>query len=103
MRKQRFFLIFLVVLGFGVSLAVPAEDDPETSYDESEALPYEGTPLFSITLPQASARIARDESGCGSPFRFKPSAERRKCSRENYTESYCVPVSLTIINHSLRC
>jgi len=103
MRKLRFLLILFELLGFGVSLAVPAEDLPETSYDESEVLPYEGTPLFSISLPQASGRIAKDELGCGSQFRFKTSGECRKCSRENCAESYCVPVSLTIINHSLRC
>jgi hypothetical protein len=42
-----------------VSLAVPAEDVPETAYDESEGLPYEGTPLFSIVLSPLSARTTQ--------------------------------------------
>jgi len=52
-------LVLCVLLGFGVSLAVPAEDVPETAYDESEGLPYEGTPLFSIVAPLAAARTTQ--------------------------------------------
>jgi hypothetical protein len=103
MRKRRAVVVLLLLLVFGVSGVVPAEDVPETPYDESEALPYAATPLFSIALPQPSGRIAKAELKCASPFRFKPLAKYRACSRENYAESYCVPVSLTIINHSLRC
>jgi hypothetical protein len=50
MRRPRSILVLCVVLAFGTSLAVPAEDVPETAYDESEALPYEGAPLFSIVI-----------------------------------------------------
>jgi hypothetical protein len=95
--------VLLLLLVFGVSVVLPAEDVPETPYDESEVLPYAGTPLFSIALPQPGGRIAKAELNCASPFRFKPLAKYRACSRENYADSYCVPVSLTIINHSLRC
>ena len=56
MRKPWSVLIIFVLLAFGVSLAVPAEDVPETAYDESEALPFEGVPLFSIALRQVAAR-----------------------------------------------
>ena len=55
-RKPWSVLIIFVLLAFGVSLAVPAEDVPETAYDESEALPFEGVPLFSIPLQQVAAR-----------------------------------------------
>jgi hypothetical protein len=55
MRRSCFVLVLCVLLGFGVSLAVPAEDVPETAYDESEALAYEGTPLFSIVVPLVAA------------------------------------------------
>lgn len=103
MRKRRSVLVLLLLLVFGVSVVLPAEDVPETPYDESEALPYAGTPLFSIALPQPSGRTVKAELSCGSPFRFKPLAKFLACSRENYAESYCVPVSLTIINPSLRC
>ena len=56
MRTLWSVLVLCVLLGFGVSLAVPAEDVPETAYDESEGLPYEGTPLFSIVVPLLVAR-----------------------------------------------
>jgi hypothetical protein len=56
MRKPWSVLIIFVLLALGVSLAVPAEDIPETAYDESEALPFEGVPLFSIPLPRVAAR-----------------------------------------------
>jgi hypothetical protein len=46
-------LALLVVLVMSVSFAVPAEDAPETSYDESESLPFDGTPVLSL----AAARI----------------------------------------------
>lgn len=55
MRRHLSILILFVLLGFGVSLGVPAEDVPETAYDESEGLPYEDTPLFPVA-PLAVAR-----------------------------------------------
>ena len=54
--KTRFAIVFLMILALGLPLGFPAEDIPETAYDESEALPYEGTPLFSIELPPVAAR-----------------------------------------------
>jgi hypothetical protein len=59
MRMPCSILVLCVLLGFGVSLAVAAEDVPETAYDESEELPYEGTPLFSIVVPLAAARTTQ--------------------------------------------
>ena len=59
MRRPCSILILFVLLGFGVPLAVPAEDVPETAYDESEGLPYEGTPLFSIVVPLVAARTTQ--------------------------------------------
>lgn len=54
--KPRFVIVFLMLLSLGLSLSVPAEDIPETPYDESEALPYEAIPMFSIASQPASAR-----------------------------------------------
>ena len=59
MRRPCLGLIFFVLLGFGVSLAVPAEDVTETAFDDSEELPYEGTPLFSVVVPLAAARTTQ--------------------------------------------
>jgi hypothetical protein len=103
MRRPCFILILFVLLGFGLSLSVPAEDVPETAYDESEGLPYEGAPLFSSVVPQASARIAKAELSCDPVLRFNSLTKRCKRHRENDARSHRVPDSLTILNHSLRC
>ena len=82
MRKPCFILIIFVLLAFGGSLAVPAEDVPETAYDESEGLPYEGTSLFPIVVPLAAARALRSS---WSSFRFEhgvPSPFTPACVRD---------------------
>jgi hypothetical protein len=103
MRKPRSAFVLLLLLVFGVSLAVPAEDVPETPYDESETLPYEGTPLFSIVVPQASDRMARAKTSCRPQLRFNSLTKRCRRRPENNARSHRVPVSPTILNHSLRC
>ncbi len=75
MRKPRSVLLFFVLLVLGLSLTVPVEDLPETAYDESEASPYETTPLFSTLISQAAASVTgvvRRAVGLrsGTPFRF---------------------------------
>jgi len=81
MRGPCSILVLFVLLAFGASLAVPAEDIPETPYDESESVPYQGTPLSSIVaLPvasrttQAPLRSLDLKLGAPSPF---PSARVR--------------------------
>lgn len=54
--KTRFAVIFLMMLALGLGPGLAAEDIPETPYDETEALPYESIPLFSIVLSPLSAR-----------------------------------------------
>lgn len=103
MRKPRSVLIFLLLLGFGLSLAVPAEDVPETPYDESETLPYERTPLFSITVTQPSDRTAKAEPRSDSLLRFNSSTKRGQRRREESARLHRVPNLLTILNHALRC
>lgn len=100
MRKpRRFFLVLFVLLSFGVSLMLQAEEVLEAPYDESETLPYEGTPLFSIVVPQACGRIAKAGVRRGSLLRFSSSTSRCDHSRENYAELHCVLDFLTTINH----
>jgi hypothetical protein len=53
-------IVCLMILALGLPLGFPAEDVPETAYDESEALPYEGAPLFSIELPPVAARTTQE-------------------------------------------
>jgi hypothetical protein len=103
MRKPRCVLILFVLLGFCVSLGFPADDVLETDYDESEALPYENTPLFSIVVPQASARVAKADLSFDSLLRFNSLTIRCKRRRETVHGRTASPDSLTIINHSLRC
>ncbi len=95
--------MLLVLLAFGMSLAVPAEDVPETPYDESEGQPYESTPAFSGVALQASARIAKAELSCDPLLRCASLTKRCKRRRESDARPYWVPDSLTILNHSLRC
>jgi hypothetical protein len=95
--------ILLLLLSFSVCQALPAEDVPETAYDESEGLPYEATPLFSIVVPQASARIGKASLSCDSQLHYKPLTKRCERRRENNARPSLVQDSLTILNHSLRC
>jgi len=103
MRTPRSALVILLLLGFGLPLAVPAEDVPETPYDESEALPYERTPLFSIAVPQASPRIAKAGVSRDSPVFFHSWTKHSMSGRGENAQPVCVPASLAIRNHSLRC
>ena len=58
--KLGFAVVFLMIFAFGLFVAFPAEDFPETAYDESEApTPFEAVPLFSIAVPRAAARTTQ--------------------------------------------
>ena len=77
MRRPCFILILFVLLGFGVSLAVPAEDVPETAYDESEALPFEDTPAVLHRSARNRHASAKRAAPCFSvPPRFPKKARR---------------------------
>ena len=54
--KPRCAVLFLMVLTIGMSLALPAEDVLDAVYDESETLPCEVIPLFSIALWPVAVR-----------------------------------------------
>lgn len=57
--KPRWAVVFLMVLSVCLSLGLPAEDVLDAVYDESEPLPYEVSPLFSIAVrPVAAPRTA---------------------------------------------
>jgi hypothetical protein len=103
MRKPRSALVLLLLLlVFGVSLAVPAEDVLETPYDESESMPYEKTPLFSIVVLEIVAAAATGLT-CASPLCFGFSRLRYQCRRRSSAQLRHVNDSLTILDHSLRC
>ena len=48
--------MLFVLLSFGVSFGIPAENAPETEYDESETLPYESAVPFSVLTPLGGCR-----------------------------------------------
>ena len=107
--KPRFAIVFLMLLGMGLSLSFPAEDVLDAIYNESEAVPYEGAPQFSIDAPLRSARMAKAELSRGSALRFNSLMKRCKLGRENNARGHVTQVlvrdSLTIVNQhiSLRC
>ena len=75
--KPRFAIVFLMVLSLGLPVGFAAQDVPETTYDESETAPYEGTPRFSIAAPPVAARTPLDVLSLlhlkpGAPSLFGP-------------------------------
>jgi hypothetical protein len=98
MRDSRSILVLLVAFLFGLSFAVPAEDVPDTPYDESEVLPYESAPLIVIDI--ASPTALNSHYGFHAFFVNK--------GRETHTTSngrFGCPISesLIILEHLLRC
>lgn len=103
MKRAHSVFALLVLLVFCVSLAVPTEDVPETAYHDCEVLPYESTPLFSITRPQASARTAEARFAGICLLRCNSSMTLGQRRREDNEPSNRVPDSHIILNHSFRC
>jgi hypothetical protein len=103
MKESFFTLLLLAGLVFGLSFAIPVEDDPKTPYDESEQLPYESTPLFSIGV-QESARAPEAFLKSSCYFQLG-SLTRCDDIYAGQKEPSVQPISdsLTILGHSLRC
>ena len=57
--QPRFAIVFLMLFALGVSVGLPAEDILEAVYDESEAVPYERTPVFSVVVRPLPARTTQ--------------------------------------------
>ena len=95
MKKPRSALIIVVLLILGLSWVVPAEDLAETAYDESEALPYEGTPLLADVVSQTAASTTQAARSTlrlllACPSRFPP-------TRINRTEVHrCAEAAVTL-------
>lgn len=94
----------LVTVVLSVSIAVPAEDVPETAYDESESMPYEGSPEVSVAEPEA-AKLA---------LAARPPISQRHSSSPWIKDAPVVLIrvtgsvdrladSITIFERSLRC
>ena len=102
MTKSRSTLVLFIALFLSVSFAVPAEDIPETAYDESESLPYENTSLFSITVPEAVAEAPAVRTRVAL---LHLNSLRLGTQRLDHRTGSPYPISdsLTILDHSLRC
>jgi hypothetical protein len=101
MTKPCFALVLFLLVGFCAFLAVPAEDVPETPYDESEAMPYEDTAQFSIIEETAAVTATITPSVTCRPALFFGSSDRQT-GRDSNTPSRHSP-SLALLHHSLRC
>jgi len=102
MRTARCVLVLVVAVVFGVSPVFPAEDLPETPYDESEPLPYEMTPLLSGDIVQEPAPAPHVVPIVPSDLFSTP---RHALSRAEYSRlvAHRIPESLVILDHTLRC
>ncbi len=117
MNSSRCALLIFVALVLTLSLAAPAEDVPETTYDESASLPYVGTcvvslagrepeveaSVVSIAVPECIAEATAVRPHTSRPsfgFVRRPGAQLRD-GRTGWVHR--VSDSLTILDHSLRC
>jgi len=103
MRKPFSILVLCVLLGFCVSLVVPAEDVPETAYDESEALPYVSSSMFSVAVPKP---VVPAPGVRGVAALLRPGSLRRFATQrfeQGTCRTYPICNSLTILDHSFRC
>jgi hypothetical protein len=103
MIQFRSMLLVFVALVLSVSFAVPAEDVPETAYDESESLPCESTPVVSAAVPETVP-----EAPCLRPrasWLRLDSLRRPGAPHLENRKSWADPISasLIILDHSLRC
>jgi len=96
-------LPLMLVLLFGISLAIPALDDPDTPYDESEELPYDITPTPSIEVLAQSARPLRASLGLASPLQFGSITQSEEArTNTDKLQAPSISESPTILGHSLR-
>ena len=95
-------LILLATFTLISFFTVPAEDLPETAYDESESLPYEMTPLLSGNIVQESAPAPQIMPiGRSDSLTMPRQALGRAGCRE--LAAHHRPNSLIILDHTLRC
>jgi hypothetical protein len=84
-------VFFLMILTLGMSLGLPAVDVLDAVYDESEALPFEAIPQFSIVLLPVATRTThaplsslRLKLSAPSPF---PSARVRDTDANRHADA----------------
>ncbi len=101
MRTWRSALIFAMAYVLTLGYAVPAEDAPDTAYDESELLPYEATPPFAIVMPKG---VTESTPRSRTPSRKTPVLEGHPYSTDRIPPSPPVTnARIRVLDHSLRC
>ena len=104
MRLSVLTLLLIAALVCGLSLAIPAKDDPDTSYDESEELPYDVTPapLIEVLAQCASSHQPSITPGPLLQFACITNSKEVRADEEKF-QTPPISGSPTILGHSLRC
>jgi hypothetical protein len=104
MRLSALTLLLITSLVLGLSLAIPAEDDPDTSYDESEEVPYDVSPgpsIEALTQSVSSPQAPLEPGSLTQSGSIANSKEVRADKEKSPARS--ISESPTILGHSLRC
>jgi hypothetical protein len=75
MRRAHAIVVLAMLLPFGLSFAIPVDNLPETSYDESEPAPYEIAPQIWTLMLAESGRFASDAGRLVLPIRLSATLE----------------------------
>jgi len=103
MRESAFSFVLLVALVFAVSFPIPAEDDPETPYDESELLPYEvAAPLLGSATRQNATSRPISRTDLVVRLRFLAASGETRVKQSEPTRQH-PSKSITILNCLRRC
>ena len=103
MSGLRSALVVIIALVLGVSFTVPAEDVPETAYDEPESLPCESTPVVSMAVPATSIPAGLFVGFRTSWFNFRFKNRSGMQFAEATGVLYPICDVLTLLTRSLRC
>lgn len=101
MGKLHSTFYFVALLWLGVWLIVPAQDIPETAYDESEPAAYEHTLVFLVAVSRSvsAAKLVRPNRSL-----FPLSCLSGFCKHRHTTGStYPISYSLAVLDYVLRC
>ncbi len=94
--KTQFAVVFLMILGLGMSLGLAAEDVLDRVYDESETLPFDVIVQVSITLRPMAAGVSQAPLSSIVPCSSSAASSARGCDASAH-RSGDAGVSLALI------
>jgi len=103
MGSVPFAIVSVAILTLGLSLVVPAEDLPETAYDESESLLYINTSALSIAVPTAVTRAPAVRTRVPLLHLGFLRGLSAQGVHHGIGSPYPISDSLVILDHSFRC